>query len=121
MLNIKPHLARYPHFIPGKILRFASLLFLLCFFSSTKFLFSQGSTTTHAEGDAAITKALKDFDSKLTCNYGLSIYDVQKGQWLYRLHDEEYFIPASNTKILTLYAALHTLKAQLDAAYVSVR
>jgi len=116
-----PHLTIYPQFIPCKKARFAWLFFLCCLFSNTNFLFSQASTATRAEGDPAIGKALKDFDNDLTCNYGLSIYDVQKGEWLYRNHDEEYFIPASNTKILTLYAALHTLSAQLDAAYVILR
>jgi len=94
-----------------------ALLFLL-FLTNNPGIIAQSSSNPKPEGDPGIIKALKEFDSSTSCHYGISIYDVQKGQYLFRLGDENYFIPASNTKILTLYATLQSLKPQLDAAYI---
>jgi serine-type D-Ala-D-Ala carboxypeptidase/endopeptidase (penicillin-binding protein 4) len=120
MFYLKPWKVRHHHIFFGKKILFARLLL---FFSLSHFTFlvGQSLTTNRPEGEPAIVKALKDFDTNFTCNYGISIYDVQKGQWMFRSRDNDYFIPASNTKILTLYAALHTLNPQLDAAYTVER
>ena len=96
------------------------LLFIQLFLNLNSAI-GQSTSGVKTEGDPAMMKALKEYTETLSCNYGLSIYDVQKGQWLARCRDEDYFIPASNTKILTLYAALHTLNPFLDAAYTLVK
>lgn len=48
---------------------------------------------------------------------GLSIYDVKAGKSIFGFRDDNYFTPASNVKILTMYAALHLLDEHLVAAY----
>jgi serine-type D-Ala-D-Ala carboxypeptidase/endopeptidase (penicillin-binding protein 4) len=47
---------------------------------------------------------------------GLSIYDLRKKKSVFNYKADNYFTPASNTKILTMYAALEILDEQLDAA-----
>ena len=102
----------------GKRFRLIPALLFLLLSTCPLELFAQSSSNPKPEGDPGIIKALKEFDNSTSCHYGISIYDVQKGQYLFRQGDENYFIPASNTKILTLYAALQSLKPQLDAAYI---
>lgn len=40
---------------------------------------------------------------------GISIYDVATGKYLYNYQGDKYFIPASNTKLFTCYAAMKHL------------
>lgn len=40
---------------------------------------------------------------------GISILDVETGKYLYNYQGDKYFIPASNTKLLTCYAAMKYL------------
>jgi D-alanyl-D-alanine carboxypeptidase/D-alanyl-D-alanine-endopeptidase (penicillin-binding protein 4) len=46
---------------------------------------------------------------------GLYIMDIQSGKKVFGYRDDNYFIPASNTKILTMYAALSILKDKIEA------
>src|SRR5690349_17335564 len=39
-----------------------------------------------------------------TAHVGIALYDVQAGKFLYKHNSDKYFIPASNTKLLTCYA-----------------
>src|SRR5438105_9369741 len=39
----------------------------------------------------------------------ISIYDPSKNKWVYNYQRNKYFIPASNTKIMTCYAAMKYL------------
>ncbi|HZV71544.1 MAG TPA: D-alanyl-D-alanine carboxypeptidase [Saprospiraceae bacterium] len=48
---------------------------------------------------------------------GLSIYDLEKGSWVFNYRDDNYFVPASCTKILTMYATLRYMDEQIPAAY----
>lgn len=49
-------------------------------------------------------------DSNLiAAHVGISIYDVAKGKSLYDYQGDKFFIPASNAKLLTCYAALKYL------------
>ncbi|MDR2284760.1 MAG: D-alanyl-D-alanine carboxypeptidase [Sphingobacterium sp.] len=41
-------------------------------------------------------------------SYGLKIMDMDKGTTLYSLNSNRFFIPASNTKLWTMYAGLQT-------------
>ncbi|MBL1411049.1 D-alanyl-D-alanine carboxypeptidase [Sphingobacterium faecale] len=43
-----------------------------------------------------------------TASYGLKIVDLDKGTTLHSLNSDRFFIPASNTKLLTMYAGLRT-------------
>lgn len=41
--------------------------------------------------------------------YGFSLYDADSSRFLFGINEEKHFMPASNTKIFTLLAAIHTL------------
>ena len=45
---------------------------------------------------------------------GISIYDPSTGKYLYNYQADKYFIPASNTKLFTLYAGMQYLGDSLD-------
>lgn len=46
---------------------------------------------------------------------GIYIYDLEGDSVLYQNHSNHYFVPASNTKILTLFACLKTLGDSIQA------
>lgn len=46
---------------------------------------------------------------------GISIYDPAENKFLFSYQDTKYFVPASNTKLFTCYAALKNLKDSLVA------
>ncbi|MDQ3278429.1 MAG: D-alanyl-D-alanine carboxypeptidase [Bacteroidota bacterium] len=49
-------------------------------------------------------------DSALqTAHVGISIYEPATGKWWYNHQGDKYFVPASNTKIVTAYAAMKYL------------
>lgn len=56
-----------------------------------------------AKADVLRTKALE------TAHVGISIYDPAAGKYLYNYQGDHYFVPASNTKIPTCYAAMKYL------------
>ena len=45
---------------------------------------------------------------------GIGFYDPEKGRYLYRHQAERYFVPASNVKIVTCYAAMKLLGDSLE-------
>lgn len=51
--------------------------------------------------------------SLLTAHVGISIYDPAAGKYLYNYQGDKYFVPASNTKIPTCYAAMKYLGENL--------
>ena len=53
-------------------------------------------------------QVIKD-SSLLTAHVGISIYDPGSGKYWYNYHGDKYFVPASNTKIPTCYAAMKYL------------
>ncbi len=109
-------LARYHNIFSLKKYIFYGPLFVFFLLTTNKMLIGQSTGS-----DPAMAKAFREFESGMSCHFGISVYDVQKGQWVFRKNEKDYFIPASNTKILTLYTALHTLKPQLDAAYTLIK
>lgn len=53
-------------------------------------------------------------DSVLTNAFvGIAVYDVESGTYLHQYNSNKYFVPASNTKLPTLYAGLKYLGKQL--------
>ena len=48
---------------------------------------------------------------------GLVIHDVEKREDIFSYKPDNYFIPASNIKILTMYAALYYLKDTIEAGW----
>ena len=53
-------------------------------------------------------QVIKD-SSLLTAHVGISIYDAESGKYWYNYQGDKYFVPASNTKIPTCYAAMKYL------------
>lgn len=51
---------------------------------------------------------------------GISIYEPATGRWWYNWQGDKYFVPASNIKIATCYAAMNYLGDSLPAARVAV-
>ena len=51
---------------------------------------------------------------------GLSVYHVKKKKFLFNYREDNHFTPASNIKLLTLYAALQYLGEKIPAAYYRV-
>ena len=56
-----------------------------------------------AKADVLSTSALQ------AAHVGISIYDPELGKYLYNYQGDHYFVPASNTKIPTCYAAMKYL------------
>ena len=52
-----------------------------------------------------------------SAHIGISIYDLEKKEYIYELNPEKYFIPASNTKLFTLYAGMKYLGDSITGAY----
>lgn len=55
-----------------------------------------------------------------TAHVGISVYEPATGRWWYNYQGDKYFVPASNTKLATCYAAMKYLGDSLVAARVSV-
>jgi D-alanyl-D-alanine carboxypeptidase/D-alanyl-D-alanine-endopeptidase (penicillin-binding protein 4) len=55
-----------------------------------------------------------------TAHVGISIYEPATGKWWYNWQDDKYFVPASNTKLATCYAAMKYLGDSLVAARLMV-
>src|SRR5829696_9105354 len=54
-----------------------------------------------------------------TAHVGISIYEPATGKYLYNYQADKYFIPASNTKLPTCYAAMKYLGDSLVGLYFS--
>ncbi|MEI2740597.1 MAG: D-alanyl-D-alanine carboxypeptidase [Chitinophagaceae bacterium] len=63
-----------------------------------------------AKADVLDTKALQ------TAHVGISIFDPAANKYLYNYQGDKYFVPASNTKIPTCFAAMKYLGDSLIAA-----
>jgi D-alanyl-D-alanine carboxypeptidase/D-alanyl-D-alanine-endopeptidase (penicillin-binding protein 4) len=85
-------------------------LFLVC---ATMSLFGC-KTVSNSKLNKNISQQLS---SPTTDNYfqGLMVYDPIKKDTLYCHNSRKYFTPASNTKIITLYAALKTIPEKIPA------
>lgn len=76
-------------------------------------LFLAASAVGVGQNPAAITRAVSVLmrDSAVrNAHVGISIYDPGSRRTVYSYQDDKYFVPASNTKIVTAYAALKNLK-----------
>jgi len=52
---------------------------------------------------------------------GFCIYDVEKQEYIVQQNDRRYFTPASNTKLLTFYAALKLLDKKIPALKYTIQ
>lgn len=79
-------------------------LALIIFFSSCSI---QKQIARSAKTDVLDNKALQ------TAHVGISIFDPAENKYLYNHQGDKYFVPASNTKIPTCYAAMKYLGQNL--------
>jgi D-alanyl-D-alanine carboxypeptidase/D-alanyl-D-alanine-endopeptidase (penicillin-binding protein 4) len=68
---------------------------------------------------SAQTTVLSD-SSLRAAHVGISIYEPATGKWWYNHQGDKYFVPASNTKIVTTYAAMKYLGDSLVAGRFAV-
>jgi serine-type D-Ala-D-Ala carboxypeptidase/endopeptidase (penicillin-binding protein 4) len=76
-------------------------------------LLSSCSITGQIQKDAE--KLLSD-SLFVSPHVGIAVFEPSTGKFLYNYQSQKYFIPASNTKIFTLYAGLKYLKDSIPAA-----
>ena len=62
-----------------------------------------------------LNKKLEQFERTHHHRTGLVVFDPEKAKTLYQYNGDLYFTPASNTKILTLYASLKILGDKVPA------
>lgn len=67
-----------------------------------------------AKADVLDAKALQ------TAHVGISIFDPSTNKYLYNYQGDKYFVPASNTKLPTCYAAMKYLGDSLVGARISI-
>ncbi|MBS1596685.1 MAG: D-alanyl-D-alanine carboxypeptidase [Bacteroidetes bacterium] len=77
---------------------------LLC--GSVIFLFS---CSTQKKIDGIAKTNVLDNESLKTAHIGISVFDPSANQYLYNHQGEKYFVPASNTKLFSLYAGMKYL------------
>jgi D-alanyl-D-alanine carboxypeptidase/D-alanyl-D-alanine-endopeptidase (penicillin-binding protein 4) len=79
--------------------------FLLYFFSV---ILIQGCSSSHYIAQSATQQILKQ-QTLESAHIGISIYDATSNSFLYNYQGDKYFIPASNTKLFSLYAGMKYL------------
>src|SRR6476469_5817296 len=84
-----------------------SFLFFTCvslFFSCSSAKKVTGAGKEDLFGSAA--RSVLDAPELEGAHIGISIYDPAEKKYLYNYNGDKYFTPASNTKIITCYAAM---------------
>jgi len=79
------------------------LIFYFLFLILLNSCSTQKEIARSAKTDVLETKALQ------SAHVGISIFDPAENKWLYNYQGDKYFVPASNTKIPTCYAAMKYL------------
>ncbi len=69
----------------------------------------------------SLARVWAGLDLKSKHHTGLSIYDFNKGEWIFNYNEQNYFTPASTIKVLTMFAALHYLDKEIAAGYYRVK
>lgn len=94
-------------YFPKRVVKMAMTIGIPLLIFSCKTL--DGNKLNHQISKKIISKMADDHFQ------GILIYDPQSRDTLYDHNGQKYFIPASNTKIFTLYAALKTLPDKIPA------
>jgi serine-type D-Ala-D-Ala carboxypeptidase/endopeptidase (penicillin-binding protein 4) len=82
--------------------RFAYIVLL------TSYIFLASCGVTKQISKSAEQSVIND-SSLVNAHIGISIYEPESGKYWYNYNGEKYFVPASNTKIPTCYAAMKYL------------
>src|SRR5580693_4010482 len=83
--------------------------FLLYFFSV---ILIQSCSSSHYIAQSATQQILKQ-QTLESAHIGISIYDATSNSFLYNYQGDKFFIPASNTKLFSLYAGMKFLDDSL--------
>ncbi|MDQ6815731.1 MAG: D-alanyl-D-alanine carboxypeptidase [Bacteroidota bacterium] len=83
-------------------------------------LFLFVACSTQQRLSKAAHNSLLDKKNLLPANIGIAVFDPANNHFLYNYQADHYFIPASNTKLFSLYAGLKYLPDSLIAARVSI-
>jgi D-alanyl-D-alanine carboxypeptidase/D-alanyl-D-alanine-endopeptidase (penicillin-binding protein 4) len=117
LTTISKHFMNMIYFYWNKIMKKIFLLIMIILTSSPLFVFAKQKSHNSTSND--INKLLKEYDD--TFSIGILIKDLTTGKLVYSKNAEHYYMPASNEKILTAFAALlylgedFTYKTQLFA------
>ncbi|MBA3537712.1 MAG: D-alanyl-D-alanine carboxypeptidase/D-alanyl-D-alanine-endopeptidase [Tatlockia sp.] len=101
---------------------FLALIFIFSFFSTISFAATAIDPELLSE---KIHKLLRDFGENI--NIGILVKDAKTGKVLYKKDADRYFMPASNLKLFTAFAALQSLgpdfkfNTQLFAEYTKIK
>ena len=79
----------------------------------TSYIFLSACSVQQKISKSAKQLVLSD-SSLLTAHVGLSIFEPATGKYWYNYQGDKYFVPASNTKILTCYVAMKYLGDSLQ-------
>ena len=63
----------------------------------------------------SLTRTFRTEENNLQDHVGFQVYDVNKEKVLFEYKSDHYFTPASNVKVLTLFASLQILKDSIPA------
>lgn len=88
--------------VADRLNRFILLLILFV-------LFSGSCASPRYAGRTGIPGRFLDSPSISGSHVGIALYDQESGEYLYQYNSDKYFVPASNTKLATLYAGLKYL------------
>lgn len=80
-------------------------------------LFTTACSVSKQVSKSAANSLLKD-SAIVPAHMGISIYEPATGRYWYNHNAEKYFIPASNTKLFSLYAGMKYLGDSIPAAYL---
>src|SRR5215831_4753697 len=86
-------------------LRTRSIQFIIL---NSTFLILVGCSVSKQISKSAQQLVIKD-SSLLAAHVGISIYEPSSGKYWYNYQGDKYFVPASNTKLPTCYAAMKYL------------
>lgn len=84
------------------------------FLGITAFAFFISSCSIHRQLERQAKTDFTATDFLKSANVGISIYDPETKKFLFDLNGEKYFIPASNTKLFSCYAAMKYLGDSLE-------
>ncbi len=77
-------------------------------------MFVFGSCSVQKKIGKSADKTVLSAPALQTAHVGISIYEPSTGKYWYDFQGDKYFVPASNTKIPTLYAAMKYLGDSLE-------
>jgi len=77
------------------------------------FVFSIAACSTSSHLSKNVSNALLNSGGLEHAHIGISIYDATENKSIYKYQSNKYFVPASNTKLFTCYAALKHLQDSL--------